>query len=84
MTKYLDRLVVIHCNPSMIPLIEQLNYNWNYSKQFGSDEVDLFVQDIEYLDGNHPSKNGIWEDPDIQLCDHYGLDYDQVNMIELV
>ena len=83
MTKYLNQLVVVHCNPSMLPMIEELGYNWNYSKRFGSDEVDLILQDVEYLNGNHPDKNGIWEDPDIQFCNHYGLDYEQVHCIEL-
>jgi len=39
--------------------------------------------DVEYKDGNHPDQNGIWEDPDVQLCNHYGIDYDYVNCIEL-
>ncbi len=46
------------------------------------DEIDIIVDDVEYKNGNHPDKNGIWEDPDIQLCDHYGINYDEVNCIE--
>ena len=46
-------------------------------------DLDVIVQDREYRNGNHPSMNGIWEDPDVQLCNDYGIDYDLVNCIEL-
>ncbi len=48
---------------------------WQYSKQFGGEEIDVIVNDVEF--------DSLTDDPDVLLCDHYGLDYDQVNCIEL-
>ena len=66
---------------SKIFLIEN-NFDYAISDDQDNTELDVFVPDVEYLDGNHPSKNGIWEDPDVQLCNHYGIDYELVNCIE--
>jgi len=74
--------VLIHCKPEAIDCLNSASLNYEYSLVLGKNEVDVIVEDVEYLDGNHPSKNGIWEDPDIQLCEHYGIDYDLVNCIE--
>ena len=74
--------VVIRCKPTILDSITDLDLEWDYSTQHGVNEVDVLVNDVAYLDGNHPSKNGIWEDPDIQLCEYYGINYDQVNCIE--
>ena len=81
MTKYLNQLVAVHCKPSMLPLIEELGYMWNYSKQFGSDEVDLILSDVET---KCLQPDGSMIDPDVLFCEHYGLDYEQINSIELV
>ena len=40
-------------------------------------ELDVVVEDVEYT-----VRNGIYQDPDEQLCEHYGIDYDLVNCIE--
>ncbi len=63
--------VLIHCQPSLYDdvLTNQLNYEW--SRQFGQEELDVIVDNIDALD-------------DEDLCKQYGLDYDQVNCIELV
>ena len=43
-----------------------------------NDELDVIVDDVAY------TVNGtIYQDPDEQFCEHYGIDYDQVNCIEL-
>ena len=47
-------------------------------------ELHSIVEDVPYKNGNHPDMNGIWQDPDIQLCEHYGINYDLVNCIEAV
>ena len=62
--------VLIHCQPSLYDdvLTNQLNYEW--SRQFGQEELDVIVDNIDALD-------------DEDLCKEYGLDYDQVNCIEL-
>ena len=41
------------------------------------DEYDVIVDDIPY-----EILRGDYQDPDEQLCEHYGIDYNQVNMIE--
>ena len=74
--------IVIHCQPTLLETIKNLGYDWSFSQQFKEREIDVFVDNIEYKDGNHPDMNGYWEDPDIQLCNHYGIDYDQVNCLE--
>ena len=63
--------VLIHCQPSLYDdvLTNQLNYEW--SRQFGHEELDVIVDNIDSLD-------------DEDLCKEYGLDYDQVNCIELI
>ena len=40
-------------------------------------ELHAIVDDLEY-----EIINGIYQDPDEQLCEHYGIDYDQVNCIK--
>ena len=42
-------------------------------------EYDIIKDDIPYT-----VINGVYDDPDVLICEHYGIDYDQVNCIELV
>ena len=42
-------------------------------------ELDVIVEDIPY-----EVFGGYYQDPDEQLCEHYGIDYDLVNCIEAV
>ncbi len=65
---------------SYLDSIKELGLNY---LDVNDNEIDVIVDDVEYKDGNHPDQNGIWEDPDIQLCNHYNIDYDYVNCIEL-
>ena len=69
--------VCIHMKPSAIDSINNLKLDWDYSKQFGTKEIDVYVDDVPY-----EIVDGTYQDPDVQLCDFYGIDYDQVNMIE--
>ena len=62
--------------PSALDTIKALDLYWNYSKQFGTDEIDVTVPYVEF--------DSVTEDPDVLLCDYYGLDYDQANCFELV
>ena len=41
------------------------------------EELDVIVDDIPYT-----IIDGYYQDPDKQLCEHYGIDYDLVNCIE--
>ena len=70
---------VIRCQPSLLDFIKENNMVWSYSNTHDTDEIDVIVDDIPYevLDGTY-------QDPDEQLCEHYGLDYDQINCIEAV
>ena len=69
--------VLIHCQPTLLDYIKENNMNWKYSPKFGVNEIDVIVEDIDY----NPQTDYI--DPDVHLCDHYGIDYEQVNCIEL-
>ena len=40
-------------------------------------ELDVIVNDVPY-----EVHAGYYEDPDVQLCEHYGINYDLVNCIE--
>ena len=70
--------VIIHGSPRLLPQVKEMGYNWSYSKQFGQEEFDFFVDDIPY-----EIVDGTYQDPDEQLCEHYELDYNLVNFIEL-
>ena len=74
-----DATVVIHCQPDYLDKIRELGYNWTYSSIHGKNEIDVIVDDIPYQ-----IVDGKYQDPDEQLCEHYGIDYDQVNCIELL
>ena len=71
--------VLIHCQPTLLNFIQENNMQWTYSPIHGKNEIDVIVNDIPY-----EIRDGKYEDPDAQLCEHYGIDYDQVNCIEAV
>ncbi len=71
--------VLIHCKPAILdtdvinhPKIKVTN---NVNK---TGEVDLIVDDVEYK-----VIDGYYQDPDEQLCEHYGINYDLVNCMLL-
>ncbi len=66
--------VLIHCKPEYLEEVKQLGLYYTINSQL--DEVDVKVPDVDYDPGHY------YVDPDEQLCDHYGIDYDQVNCIE--
>ena len=70
--------VLIHCKPSLEQFLTTTDLIWDYNTQ-DHDEIDVIVDDVPYT-----HSDGIYQDPDEQLCEHYGIDYDQVNMIELL
>ena len=47
--------------------------------KLNDNELDVYVDDVPY-----EIVDGTYQDPDEQLCEHYGIDYDQVNCIELL
>ena len=70
--------VIIHGTPDLLPKVKEMGYNWSYSKQFGTEEIDIIVDDIPY-----EIVDGTYQDPDEQLCEHYGINYDLVNCMLL-
>ena len=68
---------LIHVKPSLLNYVKQNDFNWSYSPVHGVNEIDVIVEDIPY-----ECLDGTYQDPDQQLCEHYGIDYDQVNCIE--
>ena len=66
--------VLIHCQPSLTQDLQSLGLEFNFSKEFGAEELDVIVNDVEF--------DSLTEDPDVLLCEHYGIDYEQINCIE--
>ena len=71
--------VLVHCQPTLADYLTKNAFTWSYSDEHGFDEIDAVVDDIPY-----EILRGDYQDPDEQLCEHYGIDYDQVNCIEAV
>ena len=65
--------VLIHCQPSLLEFLEEKGFDYEYNDR----EIDVIVDDLEY-----EIIDGIYQDPDEQLCELYGIDYNQVNCIE--
>ena len=66
--------ILIHCKPSYLKEIKRIGLDYIIAP---NGEVDVTVSDIDY---------DLYDaiiDPDIQLCEHYCIDYDQVNCLEL-
>ena len=68
--------VLIHMKPEAFDFLTEKNFEFHYDSKL-NDEIDVIVNDVPYV-----VENGIYEDPDVQLCNYYGIDYDQVNCIE--
>ena len=45
--------------------------------KLNDNELDVYVDDVPY-----EIVDGTYQDPDEQLCEHYGINYDLVNCIE--
>ena len=73
----MTKSVLIHCQPSLLDFVKENNMLWSYSTDHDVDEIDVIVDDVEYT-----VQDGYYQDPDEQLCEHYGIDYDLVNCIE--
>ena len=70
----MNNKVIIHCKNSLYEFIT--NSGFDYIDQ--GNEIDVIVDDVAY------TVNGtVYQEPDEQFCEHYGIDYDQVNCIEL-
>ena len=69
---------IIHCTPTIF-MTDAVNHKYSTVidniKDYG--EVDLIVEDIPY-----EIVDGVYQDPDEQLCEFYGIDYNLVNCVE--
>ena len=68
--------VLLHCQPSMRDSLIENNIPFRNSPVHGDNELDAIVLDVDY----NPDHYVV--DPDEQLCEYYGLDYQQINCIE--
>ena len=70
--------VLIHCKPEILQesIINHIDVSVKDLTQT-TGEVDLLVDDVPY-----EIVDGTYQDPDEQLCEHYGINYDLVNCIE--
>ncbi len=66
--------VLIHFKPYALDHLEELGFRYDLV----DGELNVYVDDIPY-----EIVDGVYQDPDEQLCEHYGIDYDLVNCIEL-
>ena len=67
--------IIIHCQPSMLSTIKDLELD--YQELY--DEVDVtipYTYDVMKLNNS--------TETDEEFVSHYGLDYDQINCIELI
>ena len=65
--------VVIHCKESLFDWLVNSSLQFEYN----CGEYDVVVDDVPYK-----QSGTIYQDPDEQLCEHYGIDYEDVNCIE--
>ena len=65
--------IIVHFKESALDHLDDLGFS--YTPNNG--EYDVIVDDIPYT-----IIDGYYQDPDKQLCEHYGIDYDLVNCIE--
>ena len=67
--------VIIHCEPSLLPTIKDLDLS--YEEVIG--EVDVIIPyTVEVMNVNNSTED------DAEFVSHFGLDYEQINCIELI
>ena len=64
---------IIHCKESYFDELLSKGLQFEYN----NGEYDVIVDDIPY-----EIVDGTYQDPDQQLCEHYEIDYAQVNCVE--
>ena len=70
--------VCVHCKPEILRHWMIRDGNLYYTHNTKTGEIDVWVDDVPY-----EIMDGVYQDPDEQLCEFYGIDYDQVNCMEL-
>ena len=67
--------VIIHCEPSLLPTIKDLDLS--YEEVYDEGDVTIpYTVDVMKVNNS--------TDDDAEFVSHFGLDYDQVNFIELI
>jgi len=67
--------IIIHCKPSMLSTIKDLDLDYEELVQ----EVDVTIPyTLDVMNVNNST------DDDEEFVNHFGLDYEQVNCIELI
>jgi len=69
------QFITIHCQPTLLDTIKQLGLDYTETLS----EVNV---NIPYTKENEDVNNKYSDD--VEFVNHYGLDYDQVNCIELI
>ena len=69
--------ITIHCQPSLLETIKQSGLTWVQSPKFNLEEIDVIIPYTKEVDKLNYSME------DEEFVEHFGLDYDQVNCIEL-
>ena len=71
--------IYIHCQPSMLQTIKESGLNWCYSPQFNQEEIDVIIpytSEVEAINDKYLDES--------EFVSHFGLDYNQVNCIQLI
>ena len=67
--------IIIHCKPSLLPTIKDLELD--YQELIG--EVDVTIPyTVDVMKVNNSTED------DAEFVSHFGLDYEQINCIELI
>ena len=67
--------IIIHCQPSLLETVQQLNLTYNDYH----DEVDVilpYTKEVEDVNNKYIDE--------AEFVNHFGLDYNQINCIELI
>ena len=67
--------IIIHCQPSLLETVQQLNLN-HEDNHIEVDVILPYTDKVESINNQYSN--------DVEFVNHFGLDYDQVNSIELI
>ena len=67
----MSNYVIIHCQPSVEDSLTNSHLSWSYNNDQDVSEIEVIAENIDTLE-------------DDELCKHYGINYNQVNCIELI
>ena len=67
----MSNYVIIHCQPIVEDSLINSQLSWSYNNDQDVSEIEVIAKNVDTLN-------------DDELCSHYGINYDQVNSIELI